>query len=78
MAKKRDRIDVLTVRLTVHIQVDSGSNQSVSEAAQQARELFVQAELYGIAEVTTAYGRIVAPAPDPAINPKSPPSSTSP
>lgn len=63
MAKKRDRIDVLTVKLTVHIPIDSGQSKSVENAAKQAEALLEDARKSGDATMTTAYGRVGAPVP---------------
>ncbi len=65
---KTPRINVLTVRLTVHIPVDPGDIDSVQEVARHAESLRAVASELGQTSVETRLSREPAPAPAPVAD----------
>ena len=61
----KPKIDVITVKLTVHIPVDPGDIDSVQETARRADALLRYSEGHGIASIETRLNRVPAPKPAP-------------
>ncbi|KKL55643.1 hypothetical protein LCGC14_2253350 [marine sediment metagenome] len=62
---KTNKINVLTVKLTVHIPVDPGSVDSVQEAADDIEQLLAHGNGLGQASIETRLNRVPAPKPAP-------------
>ena len=60
---KTPKIDVITVKLTVHIPVDPGSVDSVQEAADDVEQLLAHGNGLGQASIETRLNRVPAPEP---------------
>lgn len=62
----KNKINVLTVKLTVDIPVDPGCLRSVQDAAGHAEGLVDAANEIGRATMETRLNRVTAPEPEPA------------